>query len=255
MSCKIYIDKARRGFSSVSDYILPARCPVNGRIVPDNGAISPESWRDLTFVSAPFCRCCGYPFPVVEQEAQEGSAELLCGPCLETEPSFGRARSVFVYDDASRQLVLSFKHGDRTLLTRTFAPLMARAGEVVLAEADLLVPVPLHWVRLLKRRYNQAALLASALSQLSGLPHDPFVLQRTRHTASQGHKSAKDRVKNVQNAFAVDEGRAEKINGRRIVLVDDVLTTGATVEACARALSNAGAAGVDVLTVARVVKT
>jgi ComF family protein len=157
------------------------------------------------------------------------------------------------YDDSSRQLVLALKHGDRLHLAPTLAQWMRRAGAELLAEADLLVPVPLHWTRLFARRHNQAAVLALAIAKAGGPTVSAGCLIRRRRTPSQGRKSAVARQRNVAGAFALRHPAT--IAGKRIVLVDDVFTTGATVEECARVLKRAGAARVDVLAVARVVKS
>ena len=156
------------------------------------------------------------------------------------------------YDEASRRLILAFKHGDRLHLAPAFDGWMRRAGTELLAEADLVVPVPLHWTRLFARRYNQAALLAHAIHAAGGPPVAADWLIRRRRTPSQGKRNAAARERNVRGAFALKPGRTVK--GRRIVLVDDVFTTGATVGECARVLRRAGAAAVEVLTLARTVR-
>jgi ComF family protein len=156
------------------------------------------------------------------------------------------------YDEASRRLVLAFKHGDRLHLAPAFGRWMRRAGAELLAEADVLVPVPLHWTRLLARRYNQAAVLAHAIHAANGPPVGADWLVRRRRTPSQGKRGAQARERNVKGAFAVKPGRA--VEGRRILLIDDVFTTGATVGECARVLRRAGARHVDVLTLARTVR-
>lgn len=157
------------------------------------------------------------------------------------------------YDESSRQLVLALKHGDRLHLAPTLAQWMRRAGSELLAEADLLVPVPLHWTRLFARRYNQAAVLALAMVKSGGPPVSADCLIRRRRTPSQGRKNAVARRRNVAGAFALR--RPGAVRGKRILLIDDVLTTGATVEECARVLKRAGAAGVDVLALARTVRS
>lgn len=242
-------------FSKAIDMVLPARCALTGRIVDRNGALSPEAWASLTFISAPLCGCCGIPFEIADDASRNAdSSDFLCGACLQDPKPFSRARSVFAYDDASRDLVLAFKHGDKTHLTVTFSPLLARVGDEILKDADLLVPVPLHWMRLIKRRYNQAGLMAQSLSRLCGIPYNGRVLRRNRHTPPQGHKRARERVENVQGAFSVSSSAELQIAGKNIVLIDDVYTTGATLEACVHTLLRGGAARVDVLTLARVVK-
>lgn len=227
--------------------ILPPRCPVSGEIVATQGNLSPKSWQALNFISSPFCNCCGLPLEV----AVEG--EMLCGGCAASPKLFRLSRSAVVYDEASRGLILSFKHGDQLHLTKTFVPWLKTAGKEFLHDADMLVPVPLHWRRLIKRRYNQSALIAQQLAKETSLVYMPDALKRTRHTPVQGHLSLKERYKNVANAFAFNTRR--DIKDKNIVLIDDVYTTGATIQECAEVLYAAGAARVDVLTVARVSKS
>jgi ComF family protein len=165
---------------------------------------------------------------------------------------------VFVYDNHSRGLVLAFKHADQTHAARTFAKWLQRAGGAMLEEADILIPVPLHWTRLFARRFNQAALLTQALAKLveaeCGVAAMPRALVRRRKTVPHVRMSAPDRWRNVKGAFALHASAAGRIEGRRIILIDDVMTTGATVSTCADVLLRAGAANVDVLTLARVMR-
>jgi ComF family protein len=238
----------RRSASWLLDAILPPRCLKCGEIVADSGALCGRCWADLKFLSAPCCACCGFPF---EFDMGEGS---LCAACTATRPRFDRARAALAYDDASRDLVLRFKHADRIDGAATFAGWMARAGAELVASADLIAPVPLHRWRLVRRRYNQAAILANAIGALRGKPVVPDLLVRRRATPSQGHLGRSQRQRNVAGAFAVHPRRAQVAAGARILLIDDVLTTGATAEACAKALRNAGANAVDLLVLARVVR-
>jgi len=158
------------------------------------------------------------------------------------------------YDDHSRGLVLGLKHGDRLEGAPTLARWMARAGRELLTDTDMIVPVPLHRWRLLSRRYNQSAVLTNRIAQLTGCPSMPDLLVRKRATPTQGGLSRSQRQKNVRGAFAVRSGRHSQVKGRNVLLVDDVMTTGATVDACTRVLERAGAQRVDVLTLARVVR-
>src|SRR5690606_32289681 len=160
-------------------------------------ALCPACWQQLRFLGPPQCACCGLPF-----ELDQGF-DALCGACLRSRPVYERARAVFRYDDDSKGLILALKHADRTDAAPAFAQWMARAGAPLLAEAQLIVPVPLHWVRLARRRFNQAALIATALSRLSGVPTVPDLLVRRRRTPSQGRLSRAGRERNVQGAFAV----------------------------------------------------
>jgi ComF family protein len=227
------------------DALLPPRCLICGRTV-ESEALCADCWRDVRFLARPVCEACGVPF-----EADPGPGAL-CGACAGEPPVFARARAAFVYDEASRDLILGFKHGDRTDAAPAFGAWLARAGAELLADADVMVPVPLHWTRLFARRYNQAALLARAVGERSGIPVEAGLLARRRRTPAQGKLSPSARERNLRGAIAVP--KKARVAGRRILLIDDVLTTGATANACARALVAAGASAVDVLTLARVIK-
>jgi len=250
------MEKAQRRGASVKkvvwqavDAILPPRCVISGEIVGQQGAVAPSVWGLLRFIADPQCVSCGYPF----EFTAEGQGQI-CGACIREKPPFTSARAALVYDDASRGMILKFKHADHLHAAPTFIPWMERAGRQMLAEADFIMPVPLHRWRFLKRRYNQAALLAFLLARRARVACIPDALVRKRATQSQGHLDFRARHRNVRRAFAVHPRHAAKIEGRRIVLVDDVYTTGATVKECAEVLLKAGAAAVNVLTVARVVK-
>ncbi len=227
------------------DALLPGRCMRCGAVVGDQGALCTGCWQRIGFIGDPLCDRCGEPFDL------DRSGAALCVPCMTDPPIYGRARAVFRYDEASRPLVLRFKHGDRTGAGPYFARWMARAGAGLLADADLVVPVPLHRWRLWRRRYNQAALLGMALAKQANRPCLPDALERARATPSQGTLGRGQRARNVQGAFRLR--RPEAVAGRKVLLVDDVLTTGATIGECARTLLRGGAQRVDVLTLARVV--
>jgi ComF family protein len=217
--------------------------------VAEPHSLCASCWSAISFIEGALCARCGMPFDI------DPGGETVCGPCHAKPHDFDRARALFRYDDASKRLILSFKHGDRLDQAPAFARWLDRVGRVLLSEADLIVPVPLHRWRLWKRRYNQAAILAGRLARLTARAHDPLVLERKRPTRSQGEMpSAKARRRNVLGAFRVPPGKAAAVRGRNIVLVDDVFTTGATLDACARALKRAGAARVDAVTMARVVR-
>ncbi len=236
-----------RPFLTLLDAVLPPLCLGCSEIVATPGALCSTCWPRFNFIAAPQCERCGIPFV-------EDIVGARCVECLTRPPQFRRARSVLVYDDKSRRVVLPLKHGDRTDMARACGAWMARAGAELLAEADLVAPVPLHWRRLFTRRYNQAALLARSVARNVDAVLAPDLLQRARWTGSQAGLKARERRRNVRQAFEVHPRWQAKLKGRTVVLVDDVLTTGATVEACTRALQKAGAAHVDVLTLARVVR-
>lgn len=229
------------------DIILPGRCIHCGILVQEAGALCGSCWGKIRFLKKPCCFACGTPF-----EFDLGE-DALCVDCGVQRPLYYRARSAMIYDDHSNRPVLSFKHGDRTDLAKTFARWLIQTDPDLIEDADYLIPVPLHWRRLFQRRYNQAALLTNELSRLTGKPSLNHVLKRIRATASQGHKSRAAREENVRNAFEVAPKALPLIAEKRILLVDDVMTTGATVSACAKTLLKASAVQIDVLTIARIV--
>jgi ComF family protein len=228
------------------DLLLPPRCLATGEIVDAQGMISPAFWSQLQFIEDPFCKTCGIPFNF------EIANDTLCAACLDREPVFDRSRSAVIYNDASRKLILSFKYGDRLHAVHTFIPWMLRAGQDMIDAADFIIPVPLHSRRLRERRFNQSALLAQEIAKRSGKPYIPDALLRTRHTAPQQGLNFKERGKNVHGAFSVNEKYSLK--NKNILLIDDVFTSGATLNECARVMKAAKAASVSVLTIARVTK-
>lgn len=234
--------------SSAINLVLPPRCIGSGDIVDSPGMISPAFWQELHFISAPYCDLCGTPFSL---DVAEGS---LCAACIETEPVFDQARAAIVYNDASRKAVLDFKYGDRLHAVKTFVPWMERAGAAMITGCDIILPVPLHPRRLWLRRFNQAGILAQALAKKHGKIYLPDALRRTRFTSTQKGLSRKERHMNVRNAFIVPENRTHSLSGKTVVLIDDVFTSGATLNECARILKNAGAKTVHVLTIARVTR-
>ncbi len=210
--------------------------------------MSASGWSRLQFIDDPVCARCGAPF---SHEIGDGAE---CAKCVADPPDFDSARAAVVYDDASHGLIVSFKHADRTDLAPLFATWLVRAGRPFWNSDAVLTPAPLHRGRLFARRYNQAALLAAAVARATGLGFDPLALERTRATPPQKNLSAEARRRNVAGAIDVRKSHHDAVCGRRFVIVDDVLTTGATLSACARALKRRGAARVDALALARVVK-
>ncbi len=228
----------------LTDFLLPALCGLCGSRVDQTGALCAACWHKLTFIAPPCCVRCGVPFTT------PAAAGLECAACLADPPSYSKARAALVYDEVGRKLISRFKYGDKLHLLPTFVPWLQRAATDLQSGVDVIVPVPLHWSRLWRRRYNQSALLARALGQVTGLPVDLHGLRRTRRTARQVGMTRAQRLKNVRDAFAV----RTDYTGRIVLLMDDVHTTGATLEACTTALQNAGAQEVRVLTLARVVR-
>jgi ComF family protein len=228
----------------VLDALLPPQCLACHAVVDSPGNLCADCFSRFTFIAAPHCDRCGLPFetPVIE--------DVLCGACLKDPPVFARARAAFIYNAASRPLVLKLKHADRTDAAAHLARWLHRAGGELLARCDVIVPVPLHRWRFLMRTYNQAALLTNQLSKLAGKPACVDALARIKRTPTQGGLHRAERRRNVAKAFAAQ--RPAVIAGKRVLLIDDVLTTGATADACARTLLEAGATDVDVLVLARV---
>ena len=202
--------------------------------------------KKIDFISKNCCQRCGRPFEVDTQ------TQLVCGECLASPPVFDKARAAVLYNDASRPLILSFKHADQTYALKTFLPWLKQSGEELIEQADLLIPVPLHRKRLWRRRYNQSALLADALARDAGVQCRSDLLVRSRYTQSQGGLKRKERLKNVRGAFAVREGMTACVKDKTVLLVDDVFTTGATLGECTKTLKRAGAKRVFCLCIARV---
>jgi ComF family protein len=232
------------------DHLFPPLCLLCRAEVGEAGALCAACWGQIRFVEGAHCISCGVPFDIPVQVGTR------CAACHADPPAFDRARAVMRYDDASKGLLLAFKHADRLDLTPTLARWLERAGHELIRDADVIVPVPLHPRRLWSRRYNQAAELARALSLRCKKSYEPFLLVRKRATDSQGSMpSAKARKRNVEGAFGVPRSCKGRLAGKSVLLVDDVLTTGATLNACAVALKKAGAARVAVLALARVSRT
>jgi ComF family protein len=227
------------------DQVIPPTCLSCTETVGNSAALCPNCWSSLTFISEPFCQTCGLPFDLEDDDNQ------VCGPCLKKTPPYSLMRSSLIYDEASRPMILSFKHGDQLDACPTFAKWLATADPSMFHDVDVVTAVPLHWLRLLKRRYNQSAMMSNALAKTQNLRAIPDLLTRQRNTASQGHLTRNQRRANVRGAFRMNPRYQAFVEDKVVLLVDDVLTTGATIEACCLALRNAGAAEVRVLTLAR----
>ncbi len=242
-------DLARRAGEALVDVIYPPACLVCRRAIAEQGGLCPACWGEIAFIERPFCERLGVPF-----ERDLGQPGLISLEAAAHPPVFARARAVARYDsDGARALAYRLKYRDRLELAEPIGRWMARAGAELLAESDLIAPVPLHRRRLFARQFNQSAALAQVIARESGVPQDSFALVRVKATRPQVGLSRAQRGANLSGAFKVTPERAAAVRGRRIVLVDDVLTTGATANAAARALLRAGATQVDLLVFARAV--
>ncbi|PIU08019.1 MULTISPECIES: ComF family protein [Methylobacterium] len=227
--------------------VYPPSCAGCGTATADPGALCPGCWAGLRLIEAPCCPRYGTPFAV-----DLGIGDLLSARAIADPPVFGRGRAVALYEGAARDLVHRLKYGDRLDLAGPMGRMMAASGRQLLTDADLVVPVPLHRWRLWRRRFNQAALLARTVAASAGKPFDTGALERVKATRPQVGLTRAGRAANLQGAFRVPERARARLAGRRVLLVDDVSTTGATGNAAARALLRGGAASVDLLTFALV---
>ncbi|UTW55738.1 ComF family protein [Kordiimonas sp. SCSIO 12610] len=233
---------------NIIDFVLPPRCPLCSVRVHVDGNFCGRCWSDLSLIIDPLCKSCGMPF---DYEIEDN---LICGECIKSTPSFDHALSVFRYEGKGRSLVLALKNNRSFVGFQALSKLMINTLFVP-EDIDLVIPVPLHPLRLMRRRFNQSHLLADAY--VNGCGHNlkvsSTVLVRQKNTVTQGSLNRKERHKNVRTAFTVKERQQAKIEGKRVLLVDDVYTTGATLNACAKTLKAHGAARVEALTLARVV--
>jgi ComF family protein len=239
-------DAVRATLRPLLNVALPPLCPSCREPVRDAGALCPACWSKLNFIARPYCERLGIPF------AYDPGPGILSMQAIADPPAYARARAAVRFDAVARDLVHALKYGDRLDLAPTLGGWMASAGRELLADADALVPVPLHWRRLWARRFNQSAALSRAISAAARVPVCT-ALKRVRATPQQVGLSRSERAENMQGAFRVPADAKAEVVGRRLVVIDDVLTSGATVDACARALLRAGAGAVDVLVFARVV--
>lgn len=233
---------------AVADLLLPPQCLICAAATGAANALCGACWGKLRFITEPCCDRRGIPF------AYDPGPGVVSAAALADPPAWDRARAAVRFDDHSKRLVHDLKYHDQHHVAVLVSRLMAAAGRRLLAEAEVIVPVPLYRTRLWRRRFNQSALLAARLSAASGVPWRSDLLRRVRPTAAQVGLGYRERQANVKDAFAVPENRRFELDGRSLLLVDDVLTSGSTAGACARALRKAGAARVDVLCFALVLE-
>lgn len=233
-------------FSKIIDFILPPRCICCGKTLNAKDGVCEECFNKINFITKPHCLKCGIPF-----EAANSSDSKLCGLCIKDKKStFRLSRSSMRYDDISKNMILAFKFMDKTENAKVLSQWLYIAGKEIFDEGvDIIIPVPLHYTRLLKRKYNQSALLAKKLSKKTGLKVDYSSIIRCKKTRPQVEFSGKARIKNISGAFKVKYPK--NIKGKRILLIDDVYTTGSTLKECAKVLKKAGAKSIDFLTVSK----
>lgn len=227
------------------DIVFPPQCLNCHTLVPTHGTLCLSCWQQLRFITDPYCHCCGLPFDFALGK------DALCAECMRDLPPFAQGRAVFRYDEASRALVTRLKYTDQTQLAAVYGIWLAKFGKELVERCDVIVPVPLHYWRFVGRRYNQSALLAQALARHCALPVIPDGLKRIRATRPQPGLTQKQRQDNVRGAFAVHPKHVGALRGKNILLIDDVMTTSATVSQCAKTLIKSGALQVNVLTLAR----
>jgi ComF family protein len=237
------------GLQAALRLIYPPQCLTCDTLVTTDFGLCGTCWRETPFITGLVCDSCGIPLP-----GDDPGHRVVCDDCLTTARPWDRGRAALMYRDNARQIVLALKHGDRLDLTRPAADWMLRAGSPILQPDMVVAPIPLHWLRLLRRRYNQAALLSAALARKAGLAHIPDLLQRQRNTRSQEGRGRDARFANMADALRVNPRHAGRIAGHPVLLVDDVMTSGATLAAAAEVCRAQGAASISVLVLARVAK-
>ncbi len=235
---------------SLTDALFPPACPACRGDTAQAGTLCPDCWAETAFLTGRGCRACGREVPGLAIR----DTSFLCDTFQKYPPAWGRGAAVFAYQGAGRRLILGLKHGDRLDTVPMLAGWMLRAGRALVDEAELILPVPMHWTRRLRRRFNQSAELARALADAADTPAHfaPRLLRRVRRTGSQDGRDRAARAENIAGAFALCRGGAGRLAGNRVLLIDDVLTTGATLSACARLCHRAEVKAVDILVLALV---
>ncbi len=229
--------------------LFPPQCLGCGAPVASDFGLCATCWRDTPFIAGLACDRCGTPLP-----GSDDGEDVVCDDCMTIARPWAHGRAAFLYRDMGRRLVLALKHGDRQELAAPAAAWMVRSARQILLPDMLVAPVPLHWSRLLRRRFNQSALLSKEFARLAGLDHCPDLLRRVRRTASQEGRDRDGRFLNIHDAIALHPRRRLRLSGRPVLLIDDVMTSGATLAAATEACLAAGAAQVSVVTLARVAK-
>jgi predicted amidophosphoribosyltransferase len=237
------------GMQGLLRLIYPPQCLTCSAQLDEDFGLCPACWRETPFITGLVCDQCGLPLP-----GDEAEGAVLCDDCLHTPRPWQQGRAAMMYRANGRNLVLALKHGDRLDLARPAGPWLARAARPMLVPGMLVAPVPLHWLRLVRRRYNQSAVLSAALARAAGLAHCPDLLVRLRATPVQDGRGREGRFANLGGAIGVHRRHVGQLAGRHVLIVDDVMTSGATLAACTQACLGNGAEAVSVLVLARVAK-
>lgn len=237
------------GMQALLHLVYPPQCLSCDALVTTDFGLCGRCWRETPFITGLVCDLCGTPLAGDDSGKPEH-----CDDCLQIARPWSRGRAALLYKDNARRLVLALKHGDRIDLAGPAAKWLLAAAGPILQKNMLVAPVPLHWFRLLRRRYNQSALMSSALAKTAGLDHCPDLLQRRHHTPTQEGRSRDGRFANLNNALSLHPQRAPRVQGRHVLLIDDVMTSGATLSAAAEACIAGGAVAVSILVLARVAK-
>lgn len=238
--------------NKIVNFIFPAQCIICKTFIENDDGICFECLNKIDFITDPKCVYCGYPFEIMYADKDIKKKNFICPNCIKSKPKFHKCVSVVKYNDAAKQIILPFKHADKTNYAKVMGRMMSATVSPFIKEIDFIMPVPIHLKRMLKRKYNQSSLLANEISIHTKKSVLHNVLYRSKFKQSQGHLSMKERKYNVQGAF--DVKNPNKINGKNILIVDDVFTTGATISECAEILRKNGAGKIFVVTFARVVK-
>jgi len=239
-----------RGVQTALHLIYPARCTICGDLVEDDFALCGPCWRDTPLITGLCCDVCGVPLP-----GEETGTPEQCDECLRIARPWSRGRAAMIYHDNGRKLVLALKHGDRHEVLKPAARWLAAAVKPILPDSGVLIaPVPLHWLRLLRRTFNQSAMLAQSLGKMIDQEVCPDLLIRPKRTQSLGGLSLDQRFAEMEESITLNPRRADLLQGRTVLIVDDVMTSGATLSASAQACLTGGAKDVMTLTLARVVK-
>lgn len=234
-------------YKTIINFLFPRTCPNCNKVIENKKLFCDHCFKNMSFISSCVCQWCGRPL-----YSEFTGEKILCGKCMAKRPTYDMARSVFIYETSSKDSILKFKYADKMEFGKTFVSLMLQAGTPLLQKTDIIMAVPMHWSRRLMRKYNQAEILAKTLGKKTKIPYNPRVLIRTKYTTRQENKNYTERQANVKNVFSVKN--KERIKGKRILLIDDVFTTGATVSNCAKTLKKSGAKAVYVLTIAKTIK-